>query len=117
LLARNGSGGIGLLTDKKADHAANTRSISSGTTGSLLNRPSFRRIHDIFQQQPTATSTSSMATSTGDDLDDYEDEALEDVRMCCNGKHHVSKLEKDHTHRHHYRKRKSQNRSAIATIG
>lgn len=115
MLSRNGPGGIGLLADKKADHAANTQSFSSGTTGSLLKRPSFRRVHDIFQQ-PTA-STSSMATSAGDDLDDYEDEALEDVRMCCNGKHHVSKLEKDHVHRHHYRKRRSQNRGAIGTIG
>jgi transposase len=62
-----------------------------------------------------------MTTSTDDHIeldDDYDDEALEDVRMCCNGKHHVSKLEKDHTHRHQYRKRKSRNNgAAITTIG
>lgn len=64
-----------------------------------------------------------MATSTGDDhidLDDDDDEALEDVRMCCNGKHHVSKLEKDHTHRHQYRKRKShhhRSRGVTSTVG
>lgn len=115
MLTRNGSSGIGLLTDKKADHVANTRSLSSGASSSLLRRPSFRRVHDIFQQ-PT-TCTSSLGASTGDHLDDFDDEALEDVRMCCNGKHHVSKLEKDHPHRHQYRKRKIQNRRAIATIG
>lgn len=101
----------------------NTRSVSSGTTGSLLNRPSFRRINDIFQQPSVSTSAPSTATSTGDDhieLDDDDDEALEDVRMCCNGKHHVSKLEKDHSHRHRYRKHKSHNdkgRSTIVTMG
>lgn len=71
-----------------------------------------------------------MTTSTdGADhisFDNDYDEALEDVRMCCNGKHHVSKLEKDHTHRHQYRKRKSRNNvnhghnntnGAISTIG
>jgi transposase len=46
---------------------------------------------------------------------DEDDKTLEDVHMCCNGKHHVSKLEKDHTHRHQYRKRKS--RPAVTTVG
>lgn len=113
LLARNrNSNGLTLLNDTKKADNTNARSVSSGTTGSLLNRPSFRRLHDIFQHPSSSTSV-----ETGDDhieLDD-EDEALEDVRMCCNGKHHVSKLEKDHTHRHQYRKRKS--RPAVATIG
>ncbi|GAN02886.1 anucleate primary sterigmata protein a protein [Mucor ambiguus] len=129
LIARNANGsnaGLTLLNDasrRGAEGNMNNRSISSGTTGSLLNRPSFRRIHDIFQQPSVSTSAPSMATSTGDDhidLDDEEDEALEDVRMCCNGKHHVSKLEKDHAHRHHYRKRKShhdKSRNTIPTVG
>lgn len=111
LLARDGSG-KGLLNDtttKKATENGNNRSVSSGSN-SLLNRPSFRRLHDIFQQPSSAQSM-----NTTDDHTDYDDddEALEDVRMCCNGKHHVSKLEKDHQHRHQYRKRKS--RATITT--
>ncbi|KAL7323782.1 hypothetical protein PS15p_210388 [Mucor circinelloides] len=127
LIARNANGstaGLTLLNDSnRRGENINNRSVSSGTTGSLLNRPSFRRIHDIFQQPSVSTSAPSMATSTGDDhidLDDDDDEALEDVRMCCNGKHHVSKLEKDHTHRHQYRKRKShhhRSRGVTSTVG
>ncbi|KAK4513709.1 uncharacterized protein ATC70_005714 [Mucor velutinosus] len=129
LIARNANGsnaGLTLLNDasrRGPENSMNNRSVSSGTTGSLLNRPSFRRIHDIFQQPSVSTSAPSMATSTGDDhtdLDDEEDEVLEDVRMCCNGKHHVSKLEKDHTHRHQYRKRKNHHdktRNTIPTVG
>ena len=76
-----------------------------------MNQTSFRRLHDIFQQP--SSSTFMVTSDDHIDLDD-DDEALEDDRMCCNGKHHVSKLEKDHTHRHHYRKRKS--RTAVGTV-
>lgn len=124
MLARNkaGNGLTTLLNNDTKNKNPNNRSISSGTSGSLLNRPSFRRLHDIFQQPSTSSAAPSMVTSTTDadhiELDDEDDEALEDVRMCCNGKHHVSKLEKDRTHRHQYRKRKSRNNNgAIATIG
>ncbi|KAI8644992.1 hypothetical protein BD408DRAFT_412470 [Parasitella parasitica] len=127
LIARNTNGtntGLTLLSDsnKRADNTVANRSISSANSGSLLNRPGLRRIHDVFQQPSVSTSAPSMTTSTGDDhIDlDEDDEALEDVRMCCNGKHHVSKLEKDHTHRHQYRKRKSQHSKTgnpIATMG
>ncbi|CEP17183.1 hypothetical protein [Parasitella parasitica] len=124
LISRNANGsnagGLTLLNDsnRRADNTVTNRSISSANSGSVLNRPGLRRIHDVFQQPSVSTSAPSMTTSTGDDLED--DEALEDVRMCCNGKHHVSKLEKDHTHRHQYRKRKSQHRKSggpIATMG
>ncbi|KAI7906179.1 uncharacterized protein BX663DRAFT_483805 [Cokeromyces recurvatus] len=104
LLTRNGhSSSIGLSNPNDK-----SRSISSSV--SLLNRPNFRRLHDIFQPPTVSLSTPSMLTSiTGND----DDEALEDVRMCCNGKHHVSKLEKDHTHRHRYRRI----HGTISTIG
>ncbi|KAI9249610.1 hypothetical protein EDC94DRAFT_326338 [Helicostylum pulchrum] len=111
LLARDGSGrGLALLNDTKKSENPNNRSVSSGS-GSLLNRPSFRRLHDIFQHPSSAPSMVNSDDHT--DLDYDDDEALEDVRMCCNGKHHVSKLEKDHNHRHQYRKRKS--RATITT--
>ncbi|KAG2233380.1 hypothetical protein INT48_000383 [Thamnidium elegans] len=111
LLARDGSGkGLALLNDTKKSENPNNRSVSSGS-GSLLNRPSFRRLHDIFQHPSSAPSMVTSDDHT--DLDYDDDEALEDVRMCCNGKHHVSKLEKDHNHRHQYRKRKS--RATITT--
>lgn len=111
LLARDGSGkGLALLNDTKKSENPNNRSVSSGS-GSLLNRPSFRHLHDIFQHPSSAPSMVNSDDHT--DLDYDDDEALEDVRMCCNGKHHVSKLEKDHHHRHQYRKRKS--RATITT--
>lgn len=83
--------GITLLNDTPRNLVLNkSRSLSS-------MGPQFRRTNEI--------------SSIMDD--DYDHEPLEDVRMCCNGKHHVSRLEKDHTHRH-YRKRKS--RATIATV-
>ncbi|OBZ82836.1 hypothetical protein A0J61_09116, partial [Choanephora cucurbitarum] len=117
LLSRSGTGsGLTFLnSDKKAGEQASTnggilRSSSSNGGGSLMQRASFR-LHDALHHhhhhnQPTLTSAQSMMTNSDDY--DFEDEALEDVRMCCNGKHHVSKLEKDRTHRHQYRKRRSQ---------
>lgn len=79
------------------------------TSGTLLKGPNPRRTNDMFHQ-------SSIISMSEDplDLEDDDNEPLEDVRMCCNGKHHVSRLEKDHTHRHHYRKRKS--RATIASV-
>lgn len=113
MLSRDKSGkGLTFLNDTKKAENPNNRSVSSGTSGSLLNRPSFRRLHDVFQQPHSAQSMSTTDDHVDLEYDD-DDEALEDVRMCCNGKHHVSKLEKDHTHRQQYRKRKS--RATITT--
>jgi hypothetical protein len=85
------------------------RSLSSSTSHSILKRASFQRLHDLFHQPSHSVKTNSVNTDLVDlDHVDDEDEALEDVRMCCNGKHHVSKLEKDHLHRHQYRRRKTQ---------
>lgn len=83
------------------------KSKSTEPHSSLIQKPSFRRLHDMFHQPSSSTSTAT-GTHTSD-INDYdeEDDPLEDVRMCCNGKHHVSKLERDHTHRHQYRKRSS----------
>ncbi|KAI8885992.1 hypothetical protein K501DRAFT_214697 [Backusella circina FSU 941] len=80
------------------------RSLSSSTSHSILKRASFQRLHDLFHQPSQSVNTDLVDLDHADD----EDEALEDVRMCCNGKHHVSKLEKGHLHRHQYRRRKTQ---------
>lgn len=69
--------------------------------------------HHIMRRQPSVQNMFRSATATqhrdlDDDDDDFEDEAIEDVRMCCDGKHHVSKLQRDHIHhRPYYRKRQS----------
>jgi hypothetical protein len=61
-------------------------SMRNRTVSSSASKQS--RLHDLFGES-------------------QDDEDIEDVRMCCNGKHHVSKLEKDHLHRHSYRRRRS----------
>ncbi|KAG1146869.1 hypothetical protein G6F37_004479 [Rhizopus arrhizus] len=99
LIARNNESSFMLSSEK------NNKTVSSSTNSHLIQKPSLRRLHDMFHQP--STSTSIVTGAHGSEFTDYdeEDEPLEDVRMCCNGKHHVSKLEKDHHHRHQYRKR------------
>ncbi|KAI7875378.1 hypothetical protein K492DRAFT_210965 [Lichtheimia hyalospora FSU 10163] len=60
---------------------------SHSTNSSLLKKASFPRLRP-------SKSVSSFAGSSSlhRPLDDDDDDELEDVRMCCNGKHHVSKL-------------------------
>ncbi|KAI8876858.1 hypothetical protein K501DRAFT_47799 [Backusella circina FSU 941] len=83
----NTNGTMSILNDSMRN-----RSVSSAAS------KQHSRLHDLFQSPQSIT--------TGDTSQD-EDEDIEDVRMCCNGKHHVSKLEKDHLHRHQYRRRRS----------
>ncbi|CEG78000.1 Putative Anucleate primary sterigmata protein A [Rhizopus microsporus] len=105
LLVRNNELSSGSVGDNRPNNTNNVKSVSSGASGSLLERPSFRRLHDMFYQPSTSTATATYGTENTAN-GDYEDEPLEDVRMCCNGKHHVSKLEREHNHRQ-YRKRTS----------
>ncbi|CEI90762.1 hypothetical protein RMCBS344292_05075 [Rhizopus microsporus] len=105
LLVRNNESSSGSVGDNRPNNTNNVKSVSSGASGSILERPSFRRLHDMFYQPSTSTATATYGTDNTAN-DDYEDEPLEDVRMCCNGKHHVSKLEREHNHRQ-YRKRTS----------
>ncbi|KAI9027132.1 hypothetical protein CLU79DRAFT_740428 [Phycomyces nitens] len=85
-------------------------SVSSSGRVSLLRKRSIQQIQDLFR---SGSNGSRLVAATGRSTPadhhryDDDDEALEDVRMCCDGKHHVSKLEKDHLHRPTYRKRTS----------
>ncbi|KAI8970085.1 hypothetical protein BDF20DRAFT_102969 [Mycotypha africana] len=131
----------GSYTTKSISSSLNNGGGSS-TSGSLFTRPNFRRIQEIFHYPSisttsNATARSSFVANRASASADHiglgsgrieaiqdDDEAIEDVRMCCNGKHHVSKLEKTHNHQHHnlhhnYRKRKSlrRGRSTVKTIG
>ncbi|KAI9279576.1 hypothetical protein BY458DRAFT_532066 [Sporodiniella umbellata] len=83
----------------------NTRSTVSSTGNSLLQKASLRRLHDKFYQPSVSTTSATHRTESTNH--DHEDDPLEDVRMCCDGKHHVSKLEKAHKHRRQYRKHSS----------
>lgn len=108
MLVRNNELSSGSVGDNRPNNTNNVKSVSSGASGasgSILERPSFRRLHDMFYQPSASTATATYGTDNTAN-DDYEDEPLEDVRMCCNGKHHVSKLEREHNHRQ-YRKRTS----------
>ncbi|KAG0170595.1 hypothetical protein DFQ28_001914 [Apophysomyces sp. BC1034] len=98
-------------TDTNPDKQHVVRSPST----SLLRRPSLQHLQDMFQHGQSSVhsghsghSGSGIESESGFDHDSDDDE-LEDVRMCCDGKHHVSRLEKDHLHRHPYRKRRSRN--------
>ncbi|GAB5590448.1 hypothetical protein Unana1_05348 [Umbelopsis nana] len=65
---------------------------------SLLKKASFQRLNSVFSSSASnAPSKPDSARYAGND-EDLED--LEDVRMCCDGKHHISKLEKNHHHPH-----------------
>ncbi|KAI9288952.1 hypothetical protein BC943DRAFT_334279 [Umbelopsis sp. AD052] len=67
----------------------------------LLRKPSYQRIQSVFSSAASnAPSRADSARYGGDGLNDDDLEDLEDVRMCCDGKHHISKLEK-HQHHHH----------------
>lgn len=70
----------------------------------LLRKPSYQRIQSVFSSAASnAPSRADSARYAGDGLNDDDLEDLEDVRMCCDGKHHISKLEK---HQHHHRSSK-----------
>ncbi|KAJ2958206.1 hypothetical protein NQZ79_g6178 [Umbelopsis isabellina] len=65
-----------------------------------MRKPSFQRIHSVFSSSASnAPSKPDSHRYAGDGLNDEDLEDLEDVRMCCDGKHHLSKLEKHHSHR------------------
>ncbi|KAG1149479.1 hypothetical protein G6F37_005077 [Rhizopus arrhizus] len=101
LLSRNAESSIRPPSSRNT----NVKSIASTASSSLLQRASLRRLHDMFYQPSVSTTTATHRTELTSP--DYEDDPLEDVRMCCNGKHHVSKLEREHNHRRQYRKRTS----------
>lgn len=106
---------LSYLLTRGANHQ-DTKSIgfdttsSSAATRSLSHRPSMQGLQHYFRSgsKHSEQAAAQAAAAVGRD-DDSEDEALEDVRMCCDGKHHVSKLERDHIHQHrpYYRKRQS----------
>ncbi|CDH58308.1 nuclear migration protein [Lichtheimia corymbifera JMRC:FSU:9682] len=71
----------------------------STNSSSLLKKASFPRLRPSKSVSSFAGSSSlhrsaggGAASTLGGLDDDDDDEELEDVRMCCNGKHHVSKL-------------------------
>ncbi|KAI9247050.1 hypothetical protein BY458DRAFT_542917 [Sporodiniella umbellata] len=81
----------------------NDRNMSSNEAhSSLTQKQSLHQLHEMFHQPSSSTSITTDAHTS--DYENEGDDPLEDVRMCCNGKHHVSKLERDRAHRHHYRK-------------
>lgn len=70
------------------------------TPSVAMRKPSFQRIHSVFSSSASnAPSKPDSHRYAGDGLNDEDLEDLEDVRMCCDGKHHLSKLEKHHSHR------------------
>lgn len=106
LLSRGHPSSVRMDTKRSTEKMSDTRS-GLGGRASILRTPSLQRLfHPGHKPQPSV-STPIHFHSTHDS-DDSEDEALEDVRMCCDGRHHVSKLERDHIHhRPYYPKRKS----------
>ncbi|KAH8554078.1 hypothetical protein BGW37DRAFT_517825 [Umbelopsis sp. PMI_123] len=67
----------------------------------VLRKASFQRLQGVFSSASSnAPSKTDSARYAGDGLNDEDLEDLEDVRMCCDGKHHISKLEKNHSHPH-----------------
>jgi hypothetical protein len=61
----------------------NNKTVSSSTNSHLIQKPSLRRLHDMFHQP--STSTSIVTGAHGSEFTDYDEE--------------------DHHHRHQYRKR------------
>ncbi|KAI9496332.1 hypothetical protein BDB00DRAFT_926882 [Zychaea mexicana] len=114
LVSRPG-GNVGTEKSSQPKDAAS----SNGGARGLVRKPSIQRVQNLFRSgsktEISATTAESALSNRAhthdhDHDDDYdtEDEALEDVRMCCDGKHHVSKLERDHVdHRPYYRKIRS----------
>lgn len=77
-------------------------SLVTSSNGSVPRKQSIQR---IFKAEHAVTPHLHQRQ---DDPDDDSDDGLEDVRMCCEGKHHVSRLERDHVHqRPFYPKRMS----------
>ncbi|CAO3620777.1 unnamed protein product [Cunninghamella blakesleeana] len=80
------------------------RSVSA----SILRKPSFQRINDVIQRN-TGSHTQKQYSQQfhhhhhHNDDDDDDDDELENVRLCCNGKHDVSRLDKNH-HRPYHQK-------------
>ncbi|ORZ03506.1 hypothetical protein BCR43DRAFT_520639 [Syncephalastrum racemosum] len=68
------------------------REAVDSSVSSIFKKPSLQRLRPTPSHSSILPSRSCSRLSHLDS--DEEDEALEDVRMCCNGKHHVSKLEK-----------------------
>lgn len=68
------------------------RETVDSSVSSIFKKPSLQRLRPTPSHSSILPSRSCSRLSHLDS--DEEDEALEDVRMCCNGKHHVSKLEK-----------------------
>ncbi|RUP44431.1 hypothetical protein BC936DRAFT_149466 [Jimgerdemannia flammicorona] len=73
---------------------------------------SFQRLQSLFssKREPSPISrehvdvAAAYQASNGDGLDaDSDDEELENMRQCCDGKHDLTKLERDHHHpsQHH----------------
>ncbi|KAI9270807.1 hypothetical protein BDA99DRAFT_329986 [Phascolomyces articulosus] len=127
LVTRPGAGGNN--NDQRSQHAKETTS-SHGGSRSIIRKPSIQRVQNLFRSgSKTETSPTTESALSGhqhdhhdrsvddDDEDmDTDDEALEDVRMCCDGKHHVSKLERDHVdHRPYYRKIRMRSPQATPT--
>ncbi|ORZ00755.1 hypothetical protein BCR43DRAFT_561170 [Syncephalastrum racemosum] len=106
LLSRGHPSSLRMDTKRSTENMSDTHS-GLGGRASILRTPSLQRLfHPGHKPQPSV-STPIHFHSTNDS-DDSEDEALEDVRMCCDGRHHVSKLERDRIHhRPYYPKRKS----------
>ncbi|KAG2174179.1 hypothetical protein INT43_004200 [Umbelopsis isabellina] len=87
--------GTGSMMQSKKD-VGSVRSIPSVA----MRKPSSQRIHSVFSSSASnAPSRPDSHRYAGDGLNDEDLEDLEDVRMCCDGKHHLSKLEKHHSHR------------------
>ncbi|CAO3589148.1 unnamed protein product [Absidia cylindrospora] len=80
------------------------RSVSA----SILRKPSFQRINELFHRNTSSSSIQDQQEHDDDrhshyhgyDDDEDDDDDLENVRLCCNGKHDVGRLEKPH---HHHR--------------
>lgn len=84
--------------------------LKNGTRGSMMtsSNGSVARKQSIQRIFKTEHGVTPHFEQGHDDHDDDSDDGLEDVRMCCEGKHHVSRLERDHVHqRPFYPKRMS----------
>ncbi|KAF7721653.1 hypothetical protein EC973_004329 [Apophysomyces ossiformis] len=121
LLARAGADGSSSDVGRSIDSRFLTASVSSNPV-SILRKPSIQRIQGIFRSTSTGRlrSSSSVQSSTSSranqrHLEDDND-PLEDVRMCCNGKHHVSKLEKEHLNHPQYRKRRTRQQAPVSRL-
>ncbi|KAG0182824.1 hypothetical protein DFQ29_001990 [Apophysomyces sp. BC1021] len=119
LLTRTGADGSSSDVGRSIDNQFPTGSVSSGRV-SILRKPSIQRIQGIFRSTSTGRlrSASSVQSSVSSGVNqrrlEEDNDPLEDVRMCCNGKHHVSKLEKEHLNHPQYRKRKTRQQAPVS---